>query len=155
MVSDEALIAIGLHYPDISELVRAEMIRTAEQNPSATREDFIADVARHLMNQIEPEMPDHPDHVDCADACGLAVTHDGACLDRPGGRVVCDESNHVEQDPDHHARRFRLRDKDGDIWHFVEGAPDTFVHSPGGAPTYMGRAQIERVYGPVREEDIT
>ena len=95
MVSDEALIAIGTHYPDISELVRAEMIRTAEQNPQATREDFIADIARHLAAQLAPEVPDHQEHVDCADACGLDVTHDGACLDRPGGRVVCDDDNHT------------------------------------------------------------
>lgn len=35
----------------------------------------------------------HPAHEECADGCGLAVTHDGACLDKPGGNVVC---NHDE-----------------------------------------------------------
>lgn len=33
--------------------------------------------------------PEHPEHAECADGCGLAVTHDDACLDRPGGRQVC------------------------------------------------------------------
>ncbi len=32
----------------------------------------------------------HPDHTECADGCGLAVTHDGACRDKPGGRIVCE-----------------------------------------------------------------
>jgi hypothetical protein len=40
----------------------------------------------------------HPDHVDCADACGLAVTHDGACRDKPGGSIVCTIDNHETQD---------------------------------------------------------
>lgn len=96
-MNDDALVALGLHFPDLSEELRAEMIRTAESNPNATREDFIADIARHFAAQIEPEVPDHPEHVDCADGCGLAVTHQGACLDHPGGRVVCDESNHQEE----------------------------------------------------------
>jgi hypothetical protein len=37
---------------------------------------------------------EHPEHVDCADGCGVAVTHEGACRTKPGGPVVCDESNH-------------------------------------------------------------
>ena len=97
-MDDNVFIAIGMHYPDISEMVRAEMVRTAENNPQASREDFIADIARHLAAQVEPEIPEHPDHVDCADGCGLAVTHDGACLDEPGGRVVCTVFNHETDD---------------------------------------------------------
>jgi hypothetical protein len=29
------------------------------------------------------------DHYECADGCGLDVTHEGPCLDKPGGRIVC------------------------------------------------------------------
>jgi hypothetical protein len=38
----------------------------------------------------------HPEHTECADGCGLAVTHDGACRERPGGRVVC---SHDDEHP--------------------------------------------------------
>jgi hypothetical protein len=40
----------------------------------------------------------HPEHTQCADACGLAVTHDGPCLDKPGGRVVCGPEQHTPED---------------------------------------------------------
>jgi hypothetical protein len=40
---------------------------------------------------VDP-MP-HPEHTECADGCGLDVTHDGPCLDVPGGRVVCSHEN--------------------------------------------------------------
>ena len=41
----------------------------------------------------------HPEHTECADGCGLAVTHDGPCLDVPNGRVVC---SHLTEDLSDH-----------------------------------------------------
>lgn len=41
----------------------------------------------------------HPEHTECFDGCGLAVTHVGACLDRPGGRVVCHHEDDEQAEP--------------------------------------------------------
>lgn len=55
-------------------------------------------IYQECADALRTALAAHPDHVDCADACGLAVTHDGACLDQPGGRVVCDSDNHEDDD---------------------------------------------------------
>lgn len=54
---------------------------------------------RYCLTHQHRAADDHPDHTECADGCGLAVTHVGACLDKPGGRVVCDHDDD-DDDPD-------------------------------------------------------
>ena len=67
------------------------------------------------------EPASHPAHTECEDGCGLAVTHDGACLDKPGGRVLCDHEATCADcgDP------VELYDPtDPDSWTHVFGPPD-------------------------------
>ena len=56
-MNDRTLVALGLHYEDLAAELRAEIIRTAENNPSADRLDFIADIARRFdtMTHDAPE----------------------------------------------------------------------------------------------------
>lgn len=46
----------------------------------------------HMHRNLHDEDEDHPEHDECWDGCGLAVTHDGACRDKPGGRIICEHT---------------------------------------------------------------
>lgn len=55
-------------------------------------EALFAAAAEHMGDvddELDEDEDDHPEHDECADGCGLDINHDGACLDKPGGRVVC------------------------------------------------------------------
>ena len=81
-----------------------DIIRAAALNYLHGIDDFggpqlkrLADALGVPHGDVEAIIPDpHPEHTECADGCGLAVTHDGACLDKPGGRQVCDHDNTEE-----------------------------------------------------------
>ncbi len=69
--------------------------------------------------RIQVQEP-HPGHVDCADGCGLAVTHEGGCRNRPGGPEICGPDNHVEDNhdevPEEPSVGSKVTDKDGASW---------------------------------------
>jgi hypothetical protein len=70
--------------------------------PSVSVDDLLAAIGGDPWDtsttpDITPDATAHPDHTECADGCGLAVTHTGACLDKPGGRICC---SHDDQDGD-------------------------------------------------------
>ncbi len=58
--------------------------------PDGTEHEVDLDAVEHDEEYEEYGVDEHPEHTECADGCGLAVTHTGACLDKPGGRVVCE-----------------------------------------------------------------
>ncbi len=65
----------------------------AEALDAGSWADGVRDALAAAGALADEDDDDHPPHAECADGCGLAVTHTGACLDRPGGRQVCDHDD--------------------------------------------------------------
>lgn len=93
LITDAAYAAVFDHVPTL----QADNITSVEPfGPSKTgfewRTYWHSDDGLETVYAVITEFPrlDHPEHIECADGCGLAVTHDGPCLDRPGGRQVCE-----------------------------------------------------------------
>lgn len=89
--------AYRLTYADLDaiagrELTDEEVQRVAVAIDNSTAGDAVAAAVEQvtgLADEDADEDATHPCHTECADGCGLAVTHEGPCLDRPGGKQVC------------------------------------------------------------------